>query len=80
VRAALPARPDLTLEELLMGRSSVDRFLEARWLARNESRSKRPSKAVRMSPPHGRLGVPGSPRWRQPIWSSSVSGALSPFR
>jgi len=71
VRAAISARPDLTLEELRdalarqgirVGRSSVDRFLKARKLTLKKSRSMPPSRAARTSLPRARRGASASRR------------------
>jgi transposase len=69
VRALIAKGPDLTLEELraalaqkgiLVGRSSVDRFLKARGLTFKKSRSAPPSRADRMWLRRARLGASSS--------------------
>lgn len=69
VRELVAAQPDMTLDELTqalgergihVGRSSVNRFLQACQLTRKKSRFMPPSSNGRMSRPHARIGVPAS--------------------
>lgn len=66
VRGLVAAQPDMTLDELqaelasegvVVGRSSVDRYLKALKLTLKKSRSVPPSRPGRMSP---RRGTPGT--------------------
>ena len=66
VRAIVAAQPDITLEELrarladqgiMVGRSSVDRFLKAIDLTLKKRRSQPPSSSVRTSPWRAPRGV-----------------------
>lgn len=66
IRQLVGEQPDITLEELRsrlgergigIGRSSVDRFLQAIGLTRKKRHSMPPSRSVRMSPRRGRLGA-----------------------
>ena len=66
VRELIAAQPDLTLDELTqaladrgiqVGRSSVNRFVQACGLTFKKSRFTRPSNSGRMSRPRARLGV-----------------------
>jgi transposase len=68
VRALVAAQPDLTLEELkarlaeqgiMVGRSSVDRFLKALKLTRKKRRSTPPSRRAPTSPRHAPPGRRG---------------------
>jgi|SRR5271166_4087663 len=68
VHALLAAQPDATLDELhaqlasqgiVVGRSSIDRFLRALNLTRKKRRSMPPSRSVPMSPKPGRPGGNG---------------------
>lgn len=70
VRTLLLAQPDLTLDELqtqlagqgiVVGRSSIDRFVKALGITRKKRRSTPPSRLDPMSPKPGRLGGSGSP-------------------
>lgn len=69
VRKLIAERPDLTLEELRdalaqqgirVGRSSIDRFLNARELTLKKSRSAPPSRAGRTWRPRVKLGASAS--------------------
>jgi transposase len=71
VRALLAAQPDITLDELraqlagegiVVGRSSIDRFLKALGMTRKKRRSTPPSRSVPTSPSPGRPGGSGSRR------------------
>lgn len=68
VRALVAAQADITLEELkarlaeqgiVVGRSSVDRFLKALGLTRKKRRSTPPSRSAPTSPRHARPGASG---------------------
>jgi transposase len=70
VRALLAAQPDITLEELrvqladqgiVVGRSSIDRYLKALDLTHKKRRSMPPSRNAPMSPKPGRPGGTGKP-------------------
>jgi transposase len=71
VRALLAAQPDITLDELrvqlagegiVVGRSSIDRFLTALGMTRKKRRSTPPSRSAPTSPSPGRPGGSGSRR------------------
>jgi transposase len=70
VRNLVAAQPDLTLDELTqaladrgihVGRSSVNRFVQACGLTFKKSRFMPPSSSGRMLPLAAKLGVPASP-------------------
>jgi transposase len=71
VRALVAAQPDATLDELraqladqgiVVGRSSIDRFLTALALTHKKRRSAPPSRSAPTSPKPGRPGGSGSRR------------------
>jgi transposase len=71
VHALLAAQPDATLDDLhaqlasqgiVVGRSSIDRFLKALNLTHKKRHSMPPSRRVPMSPRRGRSGESGKRR------------------
>ena len=81
VRAMVASQPDLTLDELkaalaaqgvVVGRSSVDRYLKALNLTLKKSRSAPPSRIVPMSPKPARPGAAAKPSSTLQSWSSST--------
>jgi transposase len=70
VRALLAAQPDITLEEMrarladhgiVVGRSSIDRYLKVLGVTRKKRRSMPPSRTAPTSPKPGRPGGNGKP-------------------
>jgi transposase len=81
VRQLLAAQPDVTLDELqaalagegvVVGRSSVNRYLKALNLTLKKSRSALPNRIVRTSPRPGRPGTAARPGLTRRSWSSST--------
>jgi len=81
VRALVAAQPDATLDELraalmaegiVVGRSSVNRYLKSLKLTLKKSRSGLPSRIGPTSPRPGKLGLRTRRRSIQQSWSSST--------